>query len=121
MQCTFNHSKFGNIVVDSKYIVKTAVIVTNIGSTAFQNLTIRSLHQISGMILNFIRRITAFFVVMADDIKYSIGRTIADPSAGNMTIFDIYNRMFRIVCLKIVDHDFTIRTKLRSEITCNLL
>lgn len=35
VQCTFDHGQLCNIIVDSKYIMQGAIIVADIGSTAF--------------------------------------------------------------------------------------
>lgn len=51
VECTFDHGQFGDVIVDTEYIMKASIIISDIGSTAFQDLAIGSFHQITGVIL----------------------------------------------------------------------
>ena len=51
MESTFDHRKFGDVIVDTEDIMKTSVIITDLGSAAFQDFAVGSFHQIAGMIL----------------------------------------------------------------------
>ena len=51
VECAFDHGQLGDIIVDAEYIMKASVIISDIGSAAFQDLAIGSFHQITGVIL----------------------------------------------------------------------
>ena len=45
MKCGLDHGKFGDIIIDSENIVKSAVIVMDVGGATFKNLAVGSFHH----------------------------------------------------------------------------
>ena len=117
MNCAFNHGQSGNIIVDPKNIMETAVIITYIRGAALQNFAVRSFHQISGVIPGLI---LCLVIIMPDHIKNRIGRSVSDPSVCHMSVFNIHDRIFRILCFQIMNDYFAVRAELTGNIVSNL-
>ena len=95
MNCAFNHGQSGNIIVDPKNIMETAVIITYIRGAALQNFAVRSFHQISGVIPGLI---LCLVIIMPDHIKNRIGRSVSDQTVMSIVpiliVYLFLNRYF---------------------------
>ena len=117
MKGRFDHSKLGNVIIDSENIMKGTIVIMNVGSAALQDLAVCCFHQITGMVFG-----GCSFFLIADRIKNSIGWSVSDISVCNMTIYDVDDGMFRLP--KFSDHwitTSTVRSELRSKIKSAIL
>ena len=91
MKGRFDHSKLGNVIIDSENIMKGTIVIMNVGSAALQDLAVCCFHQITGMVFG-----GCSFFLIADRIKNSIGWSVSDISVCNMTIYNVDDGMFRL-------------------------
>ena len=118
MKGRFDHSKLGNVIIDSENIMKGTIVIMNVGSAALQDLAVCCFHQVT-IVVGWSTVTSPSF--LADAVENCVRWTVTYISSGYVSVYNIDNGMLRFFCLQIMDDDLAVVPEFCCDILRNLL